>query len=436
MSADLGLRPIRGQLDRYFEIDARGSTVRIELLGGLSTFVAMSYIVVVNPAILAQGGIPWSAAFLATALVGGFATVAMGLWARLPFAVAPGMEVNAFVVFTVIGTYSFSWPEALGLVFWSGLLMLAVTALGWRRRVIEAIPDEVRTGLIVSVAVFIAVVAFDVAGVLDGFTTFGARVLTEPGTVALYIGFFLSCMLRWLRIRAAILISIAVAAVYSAVSGLTATMPALGDPTTAWWSLDLGVVFQPSAWGLAFVLFALDFFGSVAKIIGLSANTSLRNGRTVPGMREALYVDSGASIGGAALGSTSFVTFVESGVGIRAGARTGLAAITSGFLLLSCVGFTSIVGLIPVEAVSGALLFVAISTVPSRAELRPLGWRGLSVGGAMVLVTAATGGLDQGLLAGLLIYLMTTVRQAVTGKSVLLAVSLLLCGSVILQYIS
>lgn len=134
----------RGRVNSYFGVAAKDSTIRRELLADASTFLAMSYIVVVNPAILVQGGIPWYAAFTTTALVGGLATVMMGLWARLPFAVAPGMEINALVVFSVIRGHGFSWQAALGLVFWSGVVMVAVTGLGWRHRVIQAIPAEIR----------------------------------------------------------------------------------------------------------------------------------------------------------------------------------------------------------------------------------------------------------------------------------------------------
>lgn len=152
----------------------------------MSTFLAMFYIVLVNPAIHSEGGTPWAAAFIATAFVAGLATVAMGLWARLPFAVAPGMEINALVVFSAIGTQGFSWQQALGLVFYSGVLMVAVTALGWRTRVVEAIPAAVRTGLVACVGIFIGVVGLTVGGLVGGDWP---GVLVSPGAIALGIGF-------------------------------------------------------------------------------------------------------------------------------------------------------------------------------------------------------------------------------------------------------
>ncbi len=413
-----------------FGVRARGSSPRVEILGGLSTFMAMSYIVLVNPAILAKGGIPWQSAFLATALVSGLATIAMGLWARLPFAVAPGMEVNALVVFSVIGTHGFSWQEALGLVMWSGLLMVAVTLLGWRGKVIEAIPPEIRSGLVLSVAVFIGLVGLKVAGVSGRHP---GSLLTREA-VALYIGFGLAMVLGRLGVRAAVLIAIAAASVFCWLAGMPAQATPAGHGPSALFALDLGVIANPLAWGMVLVLFALDFFGSLAKLVGLSANTSIQESGEVPRIRQALYVDSLATVGGAAIGSTSFVTFVESGVGIRAGARTGLASVVTGTLLVCCVAITPIAGWIPASAATGALLYVAVGLLPARAELTRTDRLPLAVSVLMAIVTALTSALDQALLAGLALYLAGGLVRGRRPGAVLLLITVLLGLSVVLQY--
>lgn len=433
MTVLLDHRRARDRIDDYFGIGAKGSSMRIEMLGGASTFLAMSYIVLVNPAILAEGGIPRTAAFAATALVAGLATLAMGLWARLPFAVAPGMEINALVVVSVIGAYGFTWQEALGLVFWSGLLMLVVTAFGWRRRVIDAIPPEIRSGLVLSVGVFIGVVGLKVAGIVDGPQPL-PEALTSRAAIALYIGFAVACVFRLLRVRAAVLIGIAAAGVYCAFAGLRADVPPAGDWTAALFALDVGAILTPTGWGIVLVLFALDFFGSVAKLVGLSANTPIQENGSVPRIRQALYVDSLATVGGATAGSTSFVTFVESGVGIRAGARTGLAAVTTGVLLLGCLAFAPIAGWFPATAAAGALLFVAFGTLPSRAEIRSSGIGVLAISLVMAVVTAVTSALDQALLAGLALYLAGRLVRRQRPDPTLLVVTALLVVSVVLQY--
>ncbi|MFC6093135.1 solute carrier family 23 protein [Saccharothrix lopnurensis] len=422
---------LHDRVDRAFGLRERGSTVRVEVLGGVSTFLAMSYIVLVNPAVLAEGGVPWAAAFTATALVAGLATLAVGLWARLPFAVAPGMEINALVVFSVIGTRGFSWQQALGLVFCSGVLMVAVTALGWRARVVEAIPADVRTGLVACVGIFIGVVGLTVGGLVGGDWP---GVLASPGAIALGIGFGVACLLRALKVRAAVLVAIAAAAVYCALAGVRADPPKAGEGTAALFALDLGAVVEPAAWGVVLVLFALDFFGSVAKMVGLSANTAIQRDGEVPGIRRALQVDSLATVGGAVVGSTSFVTFVESGVGIRAGARTGLAAVTTGVLLLACLVLAPVLTWIPAVAAGGALLYVALGTLPKPAELRGRSPATPVVVGVMAVVTLLTSALDQALLAGLLAHLVACAVGRRGPGATLLVITALLAVSVAVQY--
>ncbi|MFC9975602.1 solute carrier family 23 protein [Spirillospora sp. NPDC127200] len=425
-----------GRLDRRFEITARGSSLRVEVLGGLSTFMAMSYIVVVNPAILAQGGFPWRSAFLATALVAGAATVAVGVWARLPFAVAPGMEINALVVFSVIAAHGFGWREALGLVLASGVLMLAVTALGWRSRIIAAVPPRVGTGLVVSVAVFIGMVALELSG-LDGLFERFPEALATPTALALYLGFGLACALTRFGIRAAVLLSILASAVYCRLAGVSTPPAPAGDWSAALFALNVTVLADPRAWGLVLVLFALDFFGSVAKLVGLSARTPIQRDGEVPGMRQALYVDGLATVGGAAVGSTSFVTFVESGAGIRAGARTGVASIVTGVLLMGCAAIGPVAGWVPAAAAAGALLFVALGLVPrpSRTDALATGrLAAAAIVAVMGAVTAVTQALDQALLAGLALHLAAEAVRRRRPAPILLLITALLAASVAVQY--
>ncbi|MGX7826347.1 solute carrier family 23 protein [Actinokineospora sp. 24-640] len=420
-----------GRLDTAFGLAERGTTARTEVLGGVSTFLAMSYIVLVNPAVLAQGGIPWGAAFTATALIAGLATIAMGLWARLPFAVAPGMEINALVVFSVIGVHGFTWQQALGLVLCSGGLMAAVTAMGWRAAAIAAIPGPVRTGLVACVGIFIGLVGLQVSGLIGGDWP---GVLASPGAIALYLGFGVSWLLRAIRFRAAVLVGIAVAAGYCAIVGLRADPPRAGDATAGLFALDLTAFAQPAAWGVVLMLFAIDFFGSVAKLVGLSCGTPIQRNGEVPGMGRALQVDSVATMGGAVVGSTSFVTFVESGVGIRAGARTGLASVVTGVLLLACLVLAPALTWVPAVAASGALLHVALTTLPRPAELQAAGAEAVLVVVVMAVVTMITFALDQALLAGLVVHLVAGAVRGQRPAVPALVVSGLLAASTAMQY--
>ncbi|MFD8599287.1 solute carrier family 23 protein [Kitasatospora sp. NPDC059646] len=440
-----GRRPVTGPaavLDRHFGLTARGTTWRREALAGASTFLALSYIVIVNPAVLAQAGIPRTAAFLATAAVGGLATVAMGLWARLPFAVAPGMEMNSVIAFSVVGTLAYSWQQALGMVFWSGVAMLVVSLLRVREAVIDAIPAELRSALAGAVAVFIALIGLQIGHLLRTSDGHLAGVGDWTGAPALALGAGLAASLlvdrfggraRAVAVPAGILVS----AVVCTVGGVRAADPGHGldGGAAALFRLDLAVVADPRAWGVILVLFALDFFGSIAKVVGLTAHTPLQDGAgKVPGMRQALLIDAGATVAGSAVGSSSFVAFVESAVGIRAGARSGLSSVTTGLLLLLCLFFAPFLAHLPVEATAGALVFVAVRML---AALRPARGDRLTLAAVAVAaaVTVATLAIDQAMAAA---FATSAVLRAAGRRPVhpaLWITTLVLAASVLLQYL-
>lgn len=429
-----------GAVDRYFSLSARGSTWRREILAGASTFLALSYIVIVNPAILGQGGIPHAAAFFATAAVGGLATIAMGLWARLPFAVAPGMEMNAMIAFSVVGTLAYTWPQALGMVFWSGVAMLAVSLLRLREIVINAIPPQLRSALAAAVGAFIGLVGLQIAHLVrtsDGRLS-GLGDWTAAPAVAMYIGLGVTLLLDALGARAAaVLGGIASAALYCAVADIQtgAVHNGVHGSGAALFRFDLGVIADPRAWSVILVLFALDFFGSIAKVVGLSAHTPLQDDRgQVPGMRQALLVDA-ATVAGSATGSSSFVAFVESAVGIRAGARTGIAAVVTGLLLFSCLFLGPVLVHVPVEATTGALVFVAVKMLIAR---RPHGADrlDLTVAATAVAVTVATLAIDQAMAAAFVVCVVAIVISRRRPHPALWVTALVLIASVVLQYLN
>ncbi|WP_336048027.1 NCS2 family permease [Streptomyces sp. CA2R101] len=429
-----------GAVDRYFRLSARGSTWRREIFAGLSTFLALSYIVVVNPAVLSQGGIPHAAAFFATAAVGGLATMIMGLWARLPFAVAPGMEMNAMIAFSVVGTLSYTWPEALGMVFWSGIAMLAVSLLRLREAVINAIPPQMRSALAAAVGTFIGLIGVQIGHLVttsDGRLS-GLGDWTGPPAIALYTGLAVALALDALGARAAaVLGGIAAAALYCAFAGISteAVHDGVHGSGAALLRFDLTVISDPRAWSIILVLFALDFFGSIAKVVGLSARTPLTDGDgQVPGMRQALLVDAGATVAGSAAGSSSFVAFVESAVGIRAGARTGIAAIVTGLLLFSCLFLGPLLAHVPVEATTGALVFVAVKmlTAPRSSGGDRLG---LAVTATAVGVTIVTLAIDQAMAAAFLVTTAASVLRRRRPHPALWVTTLVLTASVLLHYL-
>lgn len=258
-------------LDRFFGISAKGSTVGREVLAGASTFLALSYIFIVNPAILANAGLDKSAVLFATIAISAASTLVMGLWARLPFVVAPGMEMNAYVAFYAVGALGFTWQQALGMVFWSSIIMIALTLASVRERIIDSIPESMKVGLAFSVGVFLMLIALRIGGILeyDGLILRGFSSFLSPSAYALYLGLACVLVLDRLRVPGAVLIGILLTAGFCHLIGAGGTSDAVGEISSRMFSalgqLDVGIILDPRAASVILVLFVLDFYGSVAK---------------------------------------------------------------------------------------------------------------------------------------------------------------------------
>lgn len=404
------------RLDLHFGITDKGSTVAREILAGVSTFLALSYIFVVNPAILSQGGMDKSAVFFATVLTSGLATLAMGFWARLPFAVAPGMEMNAFVAFFAIGTLGFTWQEALGMVFWSGVVMVLLTLAKVRERIIDSIPPAMKVGLAFSVGTFLILIALSISGILryEGLGLRGVGNLMSTKALALYIGLGLALLLSRMKVLGAVLLGILITAgichlaldlsdpAEKAISLSPALLGAVGE-------LRFDVLLNAKSLSVVLVLFVLDFYGSVAKFIGLTLSTNIAEDGKVPRRKQALLIDGVGTIGGATLGTTSVIAYVESAVGIGLGGRTGFVAIVCGSLMLATFALAPALQLIPLAATTGTLVFVGLQLLPKKAA-----WQGLELFDRLVLVlmpivVVATFAIDRAMLAGFTLYLLKQI---------------------------
>lgn len=424
---------------RWFGVQERGSTLPTELLAGVSTFLSLAYIFVVNPAILAEAGFDRDAVFFATVVASAAATLAMGLWARLPFVLAPGMEMNAYVAFFAVGSLGFDWRQALGAVFWSGVLFMILTVTRVREHIIAAIPARMKTGLSLSVGVFLALIAGKLAGVLryEGVQLQGIGDPLAASALVLYAGLALVLALERWRVRGSVLLAICVASALCHVLGLVDPEPeveAATGFTAAIGELDLSVLFEPRMLSVILVLFLVDFYGSVAKFIGLTQQTTLMASGRLPRMREALSIDGGATLLGAGLGTTSLTTYVESGVGIAAGGRTGLTAVTCGVLMAATFLLAPALSWVPVLATTGALVWVGLKLCPSVLELREYPWLDLLVMAIMQVVVVATFAIDRAMLAGFVAYIgVDVVRRRVPDPYLLASTALLIVG-VVMQY--
>ena len=420
------------RLARFFDFAAKQSSFQVEVLAGLSTFLSLSYIFVVNPAILSQAGMDKSAVLFATIMASAVATIVMGLWPNLPFVLAPGMELNAYVAFFVVGSLGFNWRQALGAVFWSGVLFIVLTLMRIRRRVIDAIPERMKAALAFSVGVFLFLVALKIAGLLryDGVQLVGLGRFTSRTALVFYTSLVFVLLLEKFKVRGSVLISILIAA------GLCHVLE-LRDPEqqaqlsrqmlVGIGALDLGVIVDPRMLSVILILFLIDFYGSIAKFVGLSLNTSLVVNGQLPQLKNALLIDGAATVFGSTIGTSSIIVYVESAVGIGAGGRTGLTAVTCGILMLGCFALSHVLGVVPIVATTGALAFVGIKLFPSLRELRTFSAVDNIALILMPLAVIGTFAIDRAMLVGFSVYALNDLiklRKAnpyIIGSIILLA---------------
>lgn len=385
--------------------------MQVEVFAGLSTFLALSYIFIVNPAILSQAGMDRSVVLFATIVAAASGTLLMGLWARLPFVVAPGMEINAYVAFFVVGALGHTWQQALGAVFWSGALFVLFTITSIREKIIEAIPARMKTALSLCVGVFLGLVALKVAGVLiyRGVTLHNFGSLRTPSALALYISLGLILILDKLKVRGAVLLSMVATALLCPLIGVTFNSEKAAAVTSAMFGgigqLKVSVILDVHLWSVILILFLIDFYGSIAKFIGLTRNTSLMKDGELPGIREGLLIDGIATMVGSTAGTSSIVTYVESGVGIGIGGRTGLTAVVCSLLMFSCFLIAPLLKFVPVVATTGALVFVGIKLCPTRQELKDYQRSDVVVLIIMQVLVVLTFAIDRAMLVGFLLYI-------------------------------
>jgi adenine/guanine/hypoxanthine permease len=336
-------------LERFFELRARGTDVRTEVVGGATTFVALSYIVFVQPAVLATTGMDPGAVLTATCLASAFATALMGLWARYPIAVAPAMGHNFYFAFVVagpvaVGGLGYSWQAALGANCVAGLAFLVLSLVGLRERLIAAIPASLQHAIAAGIGLLLALVGFEWGGLVRPApgTLVALGDLREPATLVALGGTLVIAALLARRNRGAILtgtLATALAAVLLGLvpyQGIAATPPSLG-PTLG--RLELARVFEPRLLPAVFVLFFLGLFDTVGTLVGLADRAGFLADGRLPRAREAMATDALGTIVGTVLGTSTVTAYVESAAGVEEGARTGLASLVTAALLLAALFF-------------------------------------------------------------------------------------------------
>jgi len=354
-------------LDGFFQLRARGTDVRTEVVGGATTFVALSYIVFVQPAVLGTTGMDPGAVLTATCLTSAFATALMGLWANYPIAVAPAMGHNFYFAFVVagpvaIGGLGYPWPVALGANCIAGIAFLALSLIGLRERLIDAIPDSLKHAIAAGIGLLLALVGFEWAGVVRAApgTLVALGNLRHPAVLVAIGGTLLIGGLLARGSRGAILVGTLATATAAVALGLVpyhgvvAPPPSLA-PTLA--KLEVGAALTPRLVTVVFVLFFLGLFDTIGTLVGVAEQAGFLRGGRLPRAREAMATDALGTIVGTVLGTSTVTAYVESAAGIEEGARTGLASVVTAVLLLAALFFA------PLARMAGAGVDVGGATL-------------------------------------------------------------------------
>ena len=419
-------------IERYFGINGDNTTIKTEILAGITTFLTMAYIIFVNPNVLADAGMDKGAVFVATCLAAAVGCFIMGIYARLPVALAPGMGLNAFFTYGVVQGMGYEWQTALGAVFLSGCLFILLSLFKIREWIINAIPNSLKQGIVAGIGAFLAFIALQISGIIvkNDTVLVGLGDMTTFAPAMAALGFIVIVALSYKKVPGAVTIGILLIALISLVTsntqfgGIMSAPPSIA-PTLM--QLDIQGVFtelrdDEGVFGLLnvsmisviFAFLFVDLFDTAGTLIATTKQAGLvdKDGK-IPNMGKALLADSTATVAGTFLGTSSTTSFVESVSGIAAGGRTGLVAVTVGVLFLLSMFFAPLASMIPAYATAGAIFYVAVLML---ATLKDVEWLDLTEAAPVVVVllfTPLTYSIADGIALGFITY---TAVKFMTGK--------------------
>jgi AGZA family xanthine/uracil permease-like MFS transporter len=379
-------------LEQVFKLSANGTSVRTELVAGLTTFLTMAYIIFVNPAILADAKMPFGAVFTATCVAAAIGCFLMAFLANYPIALAPGMGLNAYFAYGVVGGMGYSWQVALGCVFLSGILFLIISVLPVREWIVNAIPKSLKMAIAAGIGLFLALIALKNAGIVVAhpatLVTHG-KLVSWPVLMAV-VGFALIIALEYRRIMGGVIIGILVVTVISILAGEQKFAGIFDVPPSiapVFLQMDLAGAMKAGLVTVVFAFLFVDLFDNTGTLIGLAHRGGfMRPDGTVPRLRGVLISDSAAAAIGAAVGTSTTTSYIESASGINAGGRTGLTAAAVGVLFLLALFVAPLAGSIPAYATAPALLYVACLMARGLTEIE---WNDLTEAAPAVITALA-----------------------------------------------
>jgi len=361
--------------EQLFKLSEKNTTVRNEIIGGLTTFLAMAYILAVNPGMLASTGMDAQSCFMSTALSAGVACIVMGLLSNYPVALAPGMGVNALFAFTLCGAMGYSWQGSLALVFVSGLIFILISVTGIRTLVINSIPQQVKLAIGAGIGFFIAFIGMINAGIIvnNDSTLVGLGNLSTPTTLLSIFGLLITVYLLAKNVKAAVFVGLVITAVVGVIFGMLG-VPGMPTLPTSIFSFDfqintVGACFKGfdeiftnhNTFIAIFSLLFVDFFDTAGTLLGVANRAGMVDEEgNLPGVEKALLSDAIGTVVGAFLGTSTVTSFVESTSGVEAGGRTGLTACTTGILFLLSVLCYPLLSMVTSAVTAPALIVVGI----------------------------------------------------------------------------
>jgi len=364
------------RIESYFEFAHLGTNWRTEILAGATTFLTMAYIVLVNPAILADAGVPLPAVTAATCLSAAFGSILMGIVARYPIALAPGMGLNAYFTYTVCIKMHIPWQTALGAVFLSGVIFLALTAAGIRQMILRSIPHELYAAVASGIGLFIAFIGFQHAGLVvrDPNTLVGLGNVRNSTTALALFGLILMVALEVRKIRGSILIGVLSVTGIAWALGLvhwTRAIGGFGSLGKTAFQLDIRGALSKGLLEIIFVFFFVDLFDNLGTLVAVTKRAGLiAADHSIPRLNRILFADATATVFGSLTGTSTVTSYVESTAGVAAGGRSGVTAIVTGLLFLLAVVAAPFIGIVPQAATAPALILVGSLMLATITEIR------------------------------------------------------------------
>lgn len=358
-------------LKKLFGFNPKETTVKTEIMAGITTFLTMAYILAVNPNILGDTGMDKGALFTTTVIVSAAATMLMGLYAKLPFALAPGMGLNAFFAYTICGIMGYSWQFALTAVFLEGILFILLTVSNLREKIVDVIPQTLKNSISVGIGIYIAFIGLSGAKVIENHDVTLVQIgdLTHGPALVCIIGLLLSAIMLIKNVKGALLIGIIATTLIGIPFGVTKIDGVLSAPPSIepiFCKFEWSHIFSGEMFVIVFTLLFVDLFDTIGTIIGVTTRAGMVDEKgKIPRLKQAFMVDALATTGGAVMGTSTVTTYVESASGVEQGGRSGLTAFVCGLCFLSAMFFAPLFLSIPTAATAPVLVLVGVMMMAS-----------------------------------------------------------------------